>query len=235
MFDSTPRDQDIGPNKPREQSYDEFYRHGGWTYDTGEELLFLVYRVLQPLGLRAGGRVLDLGCGRGLHAALWHQLGFSVHAVDSSSVAIARAMAEQQGPTFECADARDVLSGMSDGVWDVVFARGLSWFHHWLGPGPNTDGVDVRREMREIMRVLQQEGTFVLQVRTDFSGRIDPTGIRHHTYAEIMELLSAAGEVALFTDWCGMPITNADIARRSGRNALCAVRHTAWTRTTTQR
>jgi SAM-dependent methyltransferase len=207
------------------QSYDDFYADGGWTYDPASEELFLWYRVLQPLGIAPGGRALELGCGTGLHAALLHRLGLEVTAVDTSAVAIERAARSFPGPRFVHGDARAVVAGVPPASLALVFARGMSWFHYELGDGPNRHGVDVAGETDAILRTLRPDGYFVLQVRTDFSGRDDPeSGVVHHLWEDVAAFFAARGEVVMLTDWCGLPLSSARQARESGRNVLVAVR-----------
>jgi len=68
-----------------------------------------VDHVIDALGLSAGQRVLDVGCGTGRHAHELARRGVVVHGVDISErfVAIARQSAPV-GATFECSDAREL-------------------------------------------------------------------------------------------------------------------------------
>ncbi|MEJ7719029.1 MAG: methyltransferase domain-containing protein [Ilumatobacteraceae bacterium] len=75
------------------------------TKGTVQEIDWLV----PVLGLRAGDRVLDVGCGPGRHAHELAHRGLRVHGVDISEtfVELARAGAPA-GATFERADAREL-------------------------------------------------------------------------------------------------------------------------------
>jgi SAM-dependent methyltransferase len=204
--------------------YDKFYEGGGWQYEPAAEYMFLVYRLLQPVQVPPGGHVLELGCGTGLHASLFHQLDFRVTAIDLSSVAIEKAKVLYPGPQYICGDAHQFISESAQASYELVFVRGLSWFHYELAAGENRFGVNVQDETDAILRVLRPGGYFVLQMRTDFSGLDCPqTHIRNHTWYDIMALLEPRGRVVLFTDWSGLPLINAETARKSKRNALCVL------------
>ena len=92
------------------------YLRYSFTKGTEQEVGFLV----DVLGLRAGHRVLDVGCGPGRHAHALARRGVVVHGVDISPrfVDLARAGAAA-GATFEVADAR----GLSfDGEFDAAIS-----------------------------------------------------------------------------------------------------------------
>jgi SAM-dependent methyltransferase len=225
---SLPRGRELDAvHKRPDESYDNFYRRGGWWYEWDEELLFLVFRILKPLRLAPGCELLELGCGMGLHAALWHHLGMRVTAIDRSAAAIAHAEQHYPGPTFMLGDAHDYLRHASSGAFHLVFARGMSWFHHGLRSHDDDALADVPAEMRGVMRALRPGGYFVLQIRTDFSGRLDETGIRHHTFEDLRDLLAGAGTLVMLTDWNGLPLTDSQTAKWSAGNAVAAVRTVA--------
>jgi len=205
------------------ESYDVFYARGGWQYDRDEELLFLVCRILQPLRLRPGFKLLELGCGMGFHAGLLHQLGFRVTALDSSASAIQHAQTCSPGPHFINIDAHEFLATAPSDRFDVVFARGMSWFHHDL-TGLQAGSANVPEEMRAIFRTLRPGGCFLLQLRTDFSGNVDSTtGIIHHTWSDMVRFLRAYGRLLLLTDWQGLPLCDEQTARHYAGNVLAAV------------
>lgn len=89
------------------------YLRYSFTKGTIQEVDFLV----DALGLTAGDRVLDVGCGPGRHAYELAKRGIVVHGVDISErfIEIARADAPA-GATFERADARrlELVQGFGD-------------------------------------------------------------------------------------------------------------------------
>jgi SAM-dependent methyltransferase len=85
------------------------YLRNAFTKGTEQEVSFLV----EALGLEAGMRVLDVGCGPGRHSLSLARRGFEVVGVDHSEefVGLARRAASEQelgGASFECADVRDL-------------------------------------------------------------------------------------------------------------------------------
>src|SRR5450755_549032 len=84
------------------------YLRNAFTKGTEQEIDFLFAR----LGLRAGSRVLDLGCGPGRHALALARRGVAVVGVDHSEefIALARqaAAAESLAVEFRAADVRDL-------------------------------------------------------------------------------------------------------------------------------
>ncbi|HLJ14261.1 MAG TPA: class I SAM-dependent methyltransferase [Bryobacteraceae bacterium] len=211
-------------NKHSDENYDAFYRRGGWQYDPSEEMLFLVYRVLQPLRVKPGIDVLELGCGMGLHSALFFQCGMRVTGIDLSEVGIAEASRRYPGPAFLHGDAHEYLAAAESASFDLVFASGMSWFHHNLRQQSGNSSINLQDEMKAIFRVLRPEGYFILRVRTDFSGTVHETGIVNHRWEDIVEFLDSSGELLMLTNWSGLPLTSPSIARRFGGNVLAAVR-----------
>jgi hypothetical protein len=64
--------------KRASETYEEFYSRGGWSYDPDIERAFLHHRILLPLALRSGSRILEIGWGTGLHSRLLAELGMQV-------------------------------------------------------------------------------------------------------------------------------------------------------------
>lgn len=203
------------------ESYESFYSRGGWTYDTDSEATFLVHRILKPLNICPGSQILELGCGTGFHSWLLCRLGMAVTAIDSCPAAIGRAK-HYHGVTYECTDVNYFIS-CCEKQFDMIFARGMSWFHYELEPGPNSQGVDVDKAMTAVMRILKSNGLFVLQIRTNFTGTYDTTGVRNHSWQASRNFLMRHGKIELFTDWYGVPLDDATSALRSGGNLLAAI------------
>ena len=115
------------------------------------------------LGLRAGDRVLDLGCGGGRHAFEAHRRGASVVAIDRSPsetagcaglMAAMRAQGEAPSGGLGTAVTGDGLAlPFPDGTFDVVIAAEV--LEHV---------VDDARAMAELARVLRPGGTLAVSV-----------------------------------------------------------------------
>jgi SAM-dependent methyltransferase len=88
-----------------------------FTKGTEQEVAFLV----DALGLEAGERVLDVGCGPGRHALALARRGLDVVGVDLSEdfIALAREAAEEEGlpAVFEVVDVRDLAY---EGGFDAI-------------------------------------------------------------------------------------------------------------------
>ncbi len=83
------------------------YLRYSFTKGTRQEVEFLV----DALGLRAGMRVLDVGCGPGRHAYALAERGIAVHGVDVSHRFVELAAdGAPAGATFERLDARDLIT-----------------------------------------------------------------------------------------------------------------------------
>lgn len=205
------------------RDYDKFYAEGGWNFDIERERRFLRDRIISPLGLRAGGRVLDLGCGMGHFSNLFHEAGFEVVGLDRSEAGIAHASSTYPGPEFVHADADAVFDRFPPESLDVVFIRGMSWYHYELNE-PNKHGVDVPEKTRRLFRLLVPDGHFILQIKTDFSGARPSEGVYHLEVDEFRRLFAPLGEIVLVTDWDGTPLADNRDGAASGRNIVIATR-----------
>lgn len=90
-------------------------------------------RTIDPLGLRPGARVLELGCGMGRFTELLLERGFDVTALDLSPFLIDRLRAELGGAgrlTAIAGRAEDVVD-LTDGPFDAVV--GFFFLHHLPG------------------------------------------------------------------------------------------------------
>jgi SAM-dependent methyltransferase len=125
------------------------YLRYSFTYGTEHEVDF----VVDALGLSAGMRVLDVGCGPGRHAHALARRGMVVHGVDISErfIDLARATAPA-GATFARADARTM--GFS-GEFDAVISLCQGAFGLAALPGGavgiDPDGVVLERMARALV------------------------------------------------------------------------------------
>ena len=126
------------------------YLRYSFTKGTRQEVDFL----MAALGLRAGMRVLDVGCGPGRHAHDLARRGLRVHGIDISErfVDLAREQAPD-GATFERLDARD-LAFVAD--FDVVICLCQGAF------GLMTANGDDERVLAGMARALRPGGLLAL-------------------------------------------------------------------------
>ncbi|HYO62422.1 MAG TPA: class I SAM-dependent methyltransferase [Pyrinomonadaceae bacterium] len=202
--------------------YNRFYGRGGWEYSKEHQREFLVERLIKPLNLTPGSKVLEIGCGMGLHSGLLHELGFDVTGVDVSEVGIQHARTNFPGPTFFAMDLANEEFGEEE--FDVIYSRGMSWYHYELD-GVNEDGVDVPRATEGLFRKLKKGGVFVLQISTDFSGGRDPqSGVHYNRLGAYVSLFERFGEVVLVSNWRGDRLENQEQAERLKGHIIIATR-----------
>ncbi|HLH93097.1 MAG TPA: class I SAM-dependent methyltransferase [Xanthobacteraceae bacterium] len=115
-----------------------------WAIQSGADRYWSTVRRLS-----ANADVLEYGCSTGERTNELSMLARSVHGIDISDVAIARAT-DQFGSSvakFQVMDAANM--SFADGSFDLVFGSGI--IHH----------LDTRRSMQEISRVLRPSGSAV--------------------------------------------------------------------------
>ena len=205
------------------RDYEAFYSQGGWDYDPELERAFLKERLIDPLGLKPGAKLLDLGCGIGLFAGLFHDWGFDVVGADQSPAGIAHAKAHYPGPEFLQCDAAEVVERFAPGSFDVIFVRGMSWYHYELD-GVNKHGIDVPAWTRRFFELLVPGGIFILQIKTDFTGTKPAEGVYHCKVSEFVALFAPLGEIVLLTDWAGTALETDEDGLRSGKKVIIATR-----------
>ncbi len=203
------------------EHYNNFYVQGGWSYSREQQKEFLIEKIIKPLGLIAGSRVLEIGCGMGLHSALLGELGFKVTGVDVSDVGIQFARTQAPECEFHCMDLAEFISEKPE--YDVIYSRGMAWYHYELNV-PNCHGVDVPFQTDRLFKMLKPGGVFILQISTDFSGSVAESGVYNNKLDEYTTFFDRFGEIVLLTNWDGEPLTNQPEASRLGRNVLIATR-----------
>ena len=214
-------------NKTQSQKshYDAFYSKGGWTYSNWRHRRFLVKKIIKPLKLQKGLKLLEIGCGMGFHSNLLSKLGFEVVGVDLSEAGIEYAKNHFSKPQFFDLDALNLSSEFEYEHFDVIFSRGMSWFHYELN-GVNKHGIDVPGCTQELFRFLTKNGIFILQIVTDFSGSRPDDKVHYNKLEEYVRLFSAFGEVIFISDWSGKIIKDQKDAEDSKNNIIIATRKT---------
>ena len=115
--------------------------------------------IVAALNLQTGDRVLDLGCGPGLYAKRFAQLGLQVTGVDYSqrSIAYARGEAEGLGLAIDYR-YQDYLTLDEEPVYDAV----LLIYGEYCVFNPNQR----RRLLANVRQALKAGGTFAFDVTT---------------------------------------------------------------------
>lgn len=134
------------------------YEHETWSrcapgYDDGFAALTgrAVATVLDRAGVTSGSRVLDVGTGTGVAAAVAADRGAIVTGVDFSDAMLAVARREVPRAVFRSASADELP--FEDGAFDAVVANGV--LHHLARPG---------RALSEAFRVLRPGGRIACTV-----------------------------------------------------------------------
>ncbi len=184
--------------------YDQFYEKGGWPYNLKQQRIALA-PVVEAAGWATGSRILEVGCGTGMQAKVFSEMGMDVTAVDVSEVAIEMARkqhGESENLYYVTADLSKWEASL--GEFDGVYARGMSYFHYELG-GVNCKGIDVLQQTERLFSWLRPGGTFVLQISTDLSGDRSDT-VHSNTYLDYLDLFERFGRVMSFTTLEGVPV-----------------------------
>lgn len=168
------------------------YLRYSFTKGTRQEVDHLV----SALGLRAGERVLDVGCGPGRHAHELARRGLLVHGIDVSErfVELARTRAPN-GATFERLDARRLVDVASyHGAFDAVICLCQGAF------GLMTAADDDDRVVAGMAAALQPGGRLAL---TAFNAYF---AVRYHTEADFDANSGVSHERTVVRDEAGTPL-----------------------------
>jgi ubiquinone/menaquinone biosynthesis C-methylase UbiE len=170
------------------------YLRYSFTKGTDQEVAFLV----DALGLEAGMRVLDVGCGPGRHAHALARRGIAVHGIDISQrfVDLATASAPA-GATFERADARHLRF---DAQFDAAISLCQGAFGLVTGPGEDLEVLaGMARAVRRGGRVAVSAFSSYFQIRYLGESMFDAaTGVNHEV-TEVRDEQGVAATVDLWT------------------------------------
>jgi len=190
-----------GLSAPHREQYDRFYRDGGWgvAWETAQHEVAI---PAERLGWMPGSRVLDLGCGEGIHTEALRDRGLAAVGVDISIEAIRKARASYPEAEFHCSDLAD---WEPPGPLDAIYCRGMSWYHGVLTED-GVHGVDVPHETARLFSWLVDGGSFALHISTNLSGG-ESNGCADNPLTAYLNLFLPLGNVAFLCDWLGNPVT----------------------------
>lgn len=191
------------------------YLRYSFTKGTDQEVGFLV----EALGLQAGMRVLDVGCGPGRHAHALARLGLEVVGVDISQRFVDLAAQEAApGATFQRADARDLRF---DAEFDAAISLCQGAFGLTGGPGAPLDGdgavlAGMARALRPggVLAVSAFSAYFMLRHLEDHDTFDAEAGVNHER-AVVKDEAGVEAEVDLWTT-CFTPRELRLLAARAG-------------------
>jgi len=182
--------------------YDKFYKDGGWSHKPMDcRKAVARINILPQIGNWSSKKVLDIGCGMGQDASVIAEDGHYVTGIDLSSEGIEYAKVHFPSVKFICDDL--AKHEFVEGEFDVIFSRGMSWYHYELS-GINRNGVDVLKETNRLFKFLKKGGIFILGIATHFDGTVRPGGqTLNNKLEDYTGLFSQVGEIIHVSDWAG--------------------------------
>ena len=210
-------------SQSKPSGYEKMYATGaGWKYDFETERAGLQL-ITDAVGLRRGDTVLEIGCGEGFHSHVLYEMGFRVTGNERTEAGVTTARSRYPMVNYIQGDSLRLLDILPRGHFDMVIARGHSWWHYRLVKDEKR-GIDVPGNTAKMFELLKPGGHFVLAIRTDFSGTHPSDSVSNNTRQDYVDLFSPLGEVVYVTDWLGRPLPDEEAARRSGKNIVIATR-----------
>lgn len=205
----------------RSAQYDKQYESGGWAYDHEQHTRWLKEHIVDNFDLRQGTTILEIGCGMGIHSMLLDRLGMDVLGVDVSFAGIEHAKRQNTGAAYLCCDLNIFDSPEQ---FDVLFCRGMSWFHYELDRHSPMTNVNVAEKMPRLFKLIKPGGLFILQIKTDFSGTRNGNDVHDNTFDDYVGLFEPHGEIILVSNWQGEKLTSREQAKEAKGNVLIATR-----------
>ena len=185
-----------------EECYDKFYSKGGWGDKRNWEWRRdMAKKCIFPA---LSKKILDIGCGMGQDAFLLAEYGHDVTGIDISLEGIKYGRKHYPKVKFICNDL--AKQEFKKEEFDVIFARGMSWYHYGL-LGVNKNGVNVPKETKRLFKFLKKGGIFTLGIATDFSGtKRHNDSTLNNRLEDYTKLFSQFGKIVSITDWDGKVI-----------------------------
>lgn len=204
--------------------YDRKYASGDFKYNPDREREWLRKHIIERFEISACDTILDLGCGKGLHASLLAEFGPQVYGVDMSTEGIRGAKGRGSRAVFINASASELGKYFDHGYFDLIYCRGMSWFHRELDRLCPTTGVNVSDQIPYFMRFIRPGGLFVLQICTDFSGSRPTDNVHNNRLSDYIDLFQPHGEIACLTNWEGTALIDDEQAAEVKGGILIATR-----------
>ncbi|MCA9003667.1 MAG: methyltransferase domain-containing protein [Planctomycetaceae bacterium] len=204
--------------------YNRKYAEGDFHYNPEYERTWLQNHLVDRFDMKPGDRVLDLGCGKGLHASLLADLGFRVFGVEKTVEGVKGAKQRGSAAEFIQASAADLATYFDESYFDLIFCRGMSWFHRELHVVCPVTGVNVSEKVPELFRFIKPGGLFVLQISTDFSGNHPERDTHNRRLSEFVRLFELHGEIVHKSNWNGVEVYSNEQAADVKGNLVIATR-----------
>ncbi len=204
--------------------YDKKYAHGDFNYNSARHQRWLKKNLIDRFDLQSGDVLLDLGCGKGLHASLLANEGLLVFGIEPSREGVKGAIALKSDAVFICAGASDLPKYFDKHFFDMIFCRGMSWFHRELDQVCPSTGVNVSEKIKGFFQFIKPGGLFVLQIWTDFSGIRPAKDIHHNRLSDYIQLFSPHGEIIHVSNWNGIALVSDEQAAQIKGGIVIAIR-----------
>ncbi|QDT30496.1 hypothetical protein Enr10x_58620 [Gimesia panareensis] len=204
--------------------YNRKYSEGDFNYDPMVERSWLEKHIVNRFGLSLGDRVLDLGCGKGLHAALLSSFGLRVFGIEPSFQGVMGAIERGSKAIFIRDSASALEHYFDENEFDLIFCRGMSWYHRELDQLCPDTGIDVREATGDFFKYIKPGGLLVLQICTDFSGYNPNKDAYNNRLSSYLDLFQLHGEIVHVTNWAGTPLTSDEQAAKVKGGIVIATR-----------
>lgn len=208
-------------------SYDRKYSAGDFDYNPERERDWLQTHLIERFHLEPGDLVLDLGSGKGLHAAILAARGLNVYGVEPSPEGIKGARSRGSDAVFIQASASELGKYFDRGYFDLIYCRGMSWFHRELNCVCPTTGVDVSQMIGPFFEFIKPGGHFVLQICTDFSGSRLAGRVHNNKRSDYKKLFAPHGEIVHLANWAGVELIDDNHAAQVEGGVVIATRKPA--------
>ena len=204
--------------------YNAKYSAGDFKYNPKFERVWLQNNIIEPLKLKHQDVVLDLGCGKGLHASLLSEAGLDVFGIEKTIAGVMGAKARGSRAVFikDCASNLSTYFDLE--YFDLIYCRGMSWFHRELHEHCDITGVNVSEKLPDLFKHIKSGGHFVLQITSDFSGSTPSNDVHNNRLSEFVRLFEPHGEIVRTVNWSGVPLENDEHAAVVKGNLVITVR-----------
>lgn len=207
--------------------YERKYADGDFKYNPERERKWLRKHLVERFSLQGGDTVLDLGCGKGLHAFLLASLGLQVFGIEPTAEGVRGANERGSDAVFIQAGASDLDRYFDRDYFDLIYCRGMSWFHRELDQVCPSTGVNVADKIPYFMEFIKPGGLFVLQICSDFSGSRPEGSVHNNRYSDYVKLFEPHGEIVHISNWMGSALVSDDQAAQVKGGIVIATRKPA--------
>lgn len=165
----------------KEEYYNEFYAKQDWKHiPTITKYKTKAYvKIAQSVFKKNIKRVVDAGCGTGIHSAILQSFNYEVSGFDFSEIAIQKAKKRFESIDFRVLDGNKI--NYQPNI-DCFIALGFSPFN-------TTDFAKTTSLLEYWKSFLTESGLIVITTRTDFSQK-SPTGWYFHSEDDLNQLYS---------------------------------------------